>query len=79
MNQYDSRQEPCDMVSHPCHIEYDNVSHDRSCWTCKHFEYEDRDYSSPTMFCHHDDMRTSLQLPLRDCKLYGETNGELSG
>lgn len=78
MNQYDSRQEPCDKLSYPCHIEYDTMSHDWSCWTCKYFEYEEHDDGSETMFYHHDDMRTNLQLPLRDCKLYGENNGKLS-
>lgn len=66
-----------DKVSHERHIERDTVSHDddRSCWTCIHCEYIENDDGSDCYFCHHDDVRNRIDLPVKDCPLRSPKHG----
>lgn len=71
-----SCQNPCDKVSHGCHIEYDKVSHG-SCFDCVHCEQGQELDGSESLFCHHDDVKDGKELPVSDCPLWEKDNGSV--
>lgn len=70
-------QKPYDKTSHERHIECDTVSHDKdiSCWTCIHCELIEDSDGRDIEYCHHDDVRSSKELPVKDCPLWSHNNG----
>lgn len=75
---YDKHHKPCDKVSHDCHIEYDNVSHNSIeiefdewlCTRCKYFEWDMND----DFVCHNSNNYKPERVE-DNCKGFTKNNG----